>query len=306
MLKINQFVTWVLLAVIVFSTLLLYSPGLLKALSENLATSRDIKSSTLKINPEACFGNSLTYPKFALCIEKLLNQNDAESADRLYPEYIKTGHTGTIFSPYYLAQIEDYRSNYQSACHLLQKINSKPTLLIMADKAYSTNNWNGLATYLDCINQVKASLGYVNPYRTAVLFNNLGMHLEEIKNYTEAERAYSLAGDWYPTVWSEPFIHIARIKSERNDNEGAKNILLSAYQKATLPQSKFLLMREFGVYSEMTSNYGDALCAYQAALKLSEGLPANYAPQTMLGDLNARINKLISQFGKISCDNNVQ
>ena len=232
MLKINRFVTWVLLAVVGISTLVLYSPGLFKTLSDNLAALRDIKNLTLKINPEACSGYDLTYPKYALCINKLLNQDDLVSADHLYSEFIKSGSTGTVFSPYFLAQIEDYRANYPAACNQLQRINSKPSMLLLADRAFSTNHWDGLAIYLDCIDQVKLSPGYVNPYRTAVLFNSLGMHLEEIENYREAERAYSLAGDWYPTIWSEPFINIARIEAQHGHVDGAINLLLEVFQKS--------------------------------------------------------------------------
>lgn len=191
----------------------------------------------------------------------------------------------------------------EMSCQLLRSIQAKHIILEIADLSHRNANYDDLAMYLKCFESIATSPGYVSPFNISILYEALAQHYEKNNKFDLAYSSYSKAAKWYPTIWAEPYISMARIANHEEGPSKSITILRGALKDATLPQSIFAIARELGNYSRNNTDVTDTYCYYEYALEVSQGLSTDYAPDPWRNEMEIFMKSILpSEKSVIDCD----
>ncbi len=163
---------------------------------------------------------------------------------------------------------------HREACSELAAVSGAPSMLALAERSSRSDDWDAVATYLECLPALASGDTWISPWIVARLYFGLGQHLEKEQDTDGAIAAYNAAGAWHPTVWAAPYQRQAQLLWGRGDHQPAINLLVDALARSTDATAEFHLWRTLGQFWNQRMDQFDALCAYQKAADLMDRLPA--------------------------------
>lgn len=264
------------------------------------ATEPSTPSTCGEIDPET----PLTYAQVVACLRLARAEVGSDAVPRLM-EYSKASFPDRYYLliPSYAIWLHN-SGLYEESCRLLLSLPAKSNILTLAIDSRDSGNWSALEEYVACLDKSRLLPGFVSPYEVALLNFGLAQHLEEIGELAGARASYEGAAAWYPTVWADPVLALARLELNETGVEQAIELLLASLQQATLPQSVFLLARQLAFYNEQAGDMAAAYCSYYLARESSRDLIEAYAPQAWQEGIRDRIAQLGSTFagGAPNCE----
>lgn len=163
---------------------------------------------------------------------------------------------------------------HREVCRELAAVSAAPTMLSLAERSAKSEDWDAVATYLECLPALASREAWISPWNVARLYFGLGQHLEEKQDTDGAIAAYGAAAAWHPTVWAAPYQRKAQLLWGRGDHQSAINLLVDALARSTDATASFHLWRALGQFWNQQGDRVNALCAYQKAADLMDRLPA--------------------------------
>jgi tetratricopeptide (TPR) repeat protein len=131
------------------------------------------------------------------------------------------------------------------------------------------------------------------------MYYSIGGYYEDIGKLIEAQEAYYHAASWYPTVWADPYIALARIEADQGKVASAIEILRTSLDQATLPQCIFQISRVLGYYYLQIDDPDKAYCAFKYADEVGTNLIEAYAPLQWREDIVTQTNMLEQSIGYV-------
>lgn len=163
---------------------------------------------------------------------------------------------------------------WNDVCLELSSVQAVDRLLTMAEQAAEEDNWEVVSRLLTCLEQVDWGEAWISPWRVAVLYQQLGQHLESLQVLAPAVAAYQRAADWHPGVWAVPYLQAASLLWRQGRTDDALNQLIAALDRNPDDTAAFELWHQLADYWDTLGDQMNSLCAYRAAGHLLERSPA--------------------------------
>jgi tetratricopeptide (TPR) repeat protein len=165
----------------------------------------------------------------------------------------------------------------------------------LAEASYEHRDFDALAAYLICAQSVAEKDAPPSQFILSELYYKLGEHRQAQGDLERAFNAYAEAARLYPVVWAAPYIAMGQLYWDRGEQEQAITLLRRALASSTDTSATVFLLDILGVYWQDQGQDDMALCAYQRAVTMLDGVP----PQNMTFEarqaLGERVTKLRSE-----------